>query len=235
MIVFAFLLFSLSSILIKHWTAISLLPAAVWPLLTSAQRALLSYTCLQDCVIFPACTNTSKWLSLLRWRTWLTSCLFATISPSPSMCLSCKCSKSLPPSCFTLSFPSPILSSEYQSIFWPFWCFFLCRDKLICFLPLALREGKLMGCLCIGNQLPTTSIIFSFSPVCVLLIVNGFFSNCSTFLFTSLPLATLLLQGYFLNCAKLCLSPSIKKIVCCLFLSCIHIFFYPAPNRGESL
>lgn len=96
LIVFAFLLFCLSC-----WTAISLLPAALWPLLTSAQRALLSYTCLQDCVIFPACTNTSKWRSLLRWRTWLTSCLFATISPSPSMCLSCKCSKSLPPSCFT--------------------------------------------------------------------------------------------------------------------------------------
>ena len=195
-------------------------------------RPLLSCPCLQDSLIFPACINTSEWLSLLRWGTWLTSCIFPSISPSPSMCLSCS-ALNLCLHHVTLFFPSPILSSGYQSTFWPFWCFFLCTDKLICFLPLALREWKLMGCLYTGSQLLATSIIFSFPPVYVLLTVNGLFSVWSTFLLAS---TTLLPQDYFLNYVKLCIYSFIKKkTVCPFLLSHMHIFFYHAPNRGKSL
>lgn len=106
--VFAFLLFCLSSILTKRWTAIHLL-FALWPLLTSAHWDLCSSCpCLQDSPIFPACINTSEWLSLLRWGTWLTSCIFPSLSPSPSMCLSCSALN------LCLHHAYPILSFTYS-------------------------------------------------------------------------------------------------------------------------
>lgn len=46
--------------------------------------------------------------------------------------------------------------------------FSFCTDKLICYLPLALREWKLMGCLCTCSQLLAMFIIFYFlSHLCV--------------------------------------------------------------------
>lgn len=95
-------------------------------------------------------------------------------------------------------------------------------DKFTYYLPLAMKEWKLVCCLNTGNQLLATSIIFSFFPVYMWLVVNGFFSIHST------P-----------HClCKLC-SPRTVIYVNFLYILLLKIimsplFFYSAQNIGES-
>lgn len=64
-----------------------------------------------------------------------------------------------------LSFTSPFkwMSEDILTLL----TFSFCTDKLSCYLPLAVREWKLMGCLCTGSQLLAMFIIFNFLPICV--------------------------------------------------------------------
>ena len=143
-------------------------------------RLLLSRPCLQDSAL-PCLYKHYRMGMLLPKIGNMTYIGYLSLYPSLSInALLLWYSKSLPLSYFIFSFPSPILSSGYKSTFWPFWCFPSVRMRLICYLPLPLKELKHMGFLCTGSQLLAISIIFPFFPVYVLLIINGFFSTRSS-------------------------------------------------------
>lgn len=120
---FAFLLFYLSSILIRLWTAICNLPAlfdhsSPLPTKTFALLSLPAGLCDLPC-LYKHC-----WMSVLLTKMGNKTYkgIFPSILPHINVLLFWY-SKSLPLSYLTLSSPSPILSSGYQRTFWPFWHF----------------------------------------------------------------------------------------------------------------
>lgn len=138
-------------------------------------RLLLSCPCLKDSVIFLASVNTADWVFLLKWGMWLTSCIFLSIPPSPSMYLMVlEVSASLMLH-LILSFPYPFKWTPEHIL--TLLMFSFCTEKWIHNLPLTLKEWKLMGCLYTGSQLLVTSINFSFFPVygCQWFLFNSFY------------------------------------------------------------
>lgn len=102
-------------------------------------------------------------------------------------------------------------------------------DKFTHYLPLAMKEWKLICCLNTGNQLLATSITFYFFPVYMCLVVNDFFSIHSVLHWLCKlcsPRTVIYVNFLYILLLKISMSP--------LFFFLTHIFFYSAQNIGES-